>query len=102
VSANPHCFWLLKHTDRCALLLALEVQERNLFRLEGALSNLHSDAVNEVVAMSLNDEATLSSNLMGEETPQFRLSARVKMNFRLLEKKRHILGLKNRVHKNGE
>jgi len=58
---------------RGAGLSALEVEQRNIFGCQHFAANLHTNAVNEVIAVGLDDKPAFTSYQPREEAAQFSL-----------------------------
>jgi hypothetical protein len=67
------------------MLFSFEVQKGDVFGSELPPTHFHANAVNQVVAVSLDDEAPSLAGLAREKAAQFRLCTRVKMHLWLLE-----------------
>src|SRR3954470_2146884 len=76
--------------DRGFAALAFEVEDDDVARRErltsGAFSNVHPDAIDEMVAVGFDDEGLLASRgLIDDQGTERGLSARMEVHFGLLQ-----------------
>ena len=73
--------------DTYTLILGLEEQDQQIIRFEPccSVSSVHAHSIDQVIAVSFNDNLAILASSFTEERPQSRLSAWMEVYLRLLD-----------------